>query len=829
MPSTRAQGRPASTALAVAVLMAISMAVPLALPVRAQGTEPPAIVWGEDARLSNSTLISDDPVVAVTREGGTLVAWRERAVARYEVFFTVLDARGVAVVGRTQLGSGIPSSMDPDVAVDSRGHLLFVWTGEDDQELYYARTDGDGALLKGPLRLTNATGDSAEASTWVDARDHLHVVWFDARDQRTYLYYMQLDPEGRKVVEDRALLRVGTEQEVDIAMDGRGDLHVVWNSVAAPGELQWNYEMHYAKLSSTGEPLVADRIVATSRGSIGYPDIALDLGGNVHAVWPEGTSVRERVMYAQLDGSGRTIAGPLEVAGALSSAARDIAVGVDGNDRLQVVWSQDGPPLDGKVSSDLWWRALLPGGDPIGDPVQLTDARGDSSDPQLALSARGEPRVAWSDWRSGNAEVYLKVGNRPSSGVDLAVEAGGMGFDPPTPEAGEPVSVTVEVRSEGDATSPPATVAVELDGASAGSAQVPAIPAGGSRTVTVALGAPAEGEHDVVVVVDPAALVEEADETNNRASRLLVVHEPGMLVADAGPDQASETGAVVYLDATGTVYRGAGVLSHAWGFGDGSATGSGLYVEHVYDRAGTFTVTLTVSDGQAQDSDTCKVTVAQRNEPPAAVIAPAGPHETDRLTPLELSAAPSTDDDPSWPAGAAFEWDMGDGSGATGVTVSHTYTRLGLFVVTLTVTDAGGKFALNRTTVEVANIPPTAELDGTALEAKEGERFTLVVTSSDSDGTVAEVWWDVDASDGLNPQVTGATLQHAYEEAGTYNVSCVVRDSDGGQTTLHAQVVVKEGRTGSPIPGPGAPISLLAMAAAALASAAGAVARRRLV
>ncbi len=814
MPSKRVEGRTAAAPLVVLALLALSLACPPIDNARAQGPEPPAIEWGEEARLSNSTEISDDPVVAVTREGGTLVAWRERLLGRYEVFFTVLDARGATVLERTQLGTGIPSCMDPDVAVDSRGRLLFVWTGEDDQELYYAQADGEGALVKGPLRLTNATGDSAEASVWVDVRDHLHVVWFDARDGRTQLYYMQLDPEGAKVVEDRALLRVGTEQEVAIAMDGRGDLHVVWNAIAAPGELQWNWELHHSKLSSTGEPLVSDRTVATSRGSIGYPDVALDLGGNVHVVWPEGTSARERVMYAQLDGSGRTVAGPLEVAGTVSSAARDIAVGVDGNDRLQVVWSQGV-----QENADLWWCALSPGGEPIGDPVQLTDVRGDSRDPQLALSARGEPRIAWSDRRSGNAEVYLKVGNRPSSGVDLAVEAGGVTFDPPSPAASEQVSVLAVVRNDGDSTSPPTTVSVQLDGAPAGTAQVPAIPAGGTRVVTLALGSPAVGGHEVAVAVDPEGLVEEADETNNYAERLLVVHEAGMLVADAGPDQAAETGGTVFLDATRTVYRGTGVLSYAWDFGDGSEAGSGLYVEHVYGRAGALTVTLTVSDGQAQDTDTCEVTVAQRNEPPTAVITPAGHQRTDRLAPIGLSAASSTDDDPAWPTGAVFAWDMGDGSTATGETVSHTYTRLGLLVITLTVTDAGGKFAVNRTTVEVANIPPTAELDRRTVEVKVGEKFTLAVDATDQDGTIAEAWWDVDASDGVYPQLTGATLEHAYDRAGTYNVTCVVRDSDGGQATVHAEVKVKGERTTSGIPGPGPVLVILAMMASALGGA----------
>ena len=797
---------------AIAALVAVALALPALVTLPASGQQtPPAIEWGPDVKLSNATQIADDPVAALTSSGGTAVAWREHWVARYSIFFTVLDAGGRTVLNRTQLGADIPSCMDPTVVVDSRGKLVFVWTGEDDQELYYARTGPDGRMEAGPIRLTNATGDSAEAATWVDRRDHVHVVWFDAREGRYSLYYMQLDPDGTKAVEDRKLVQALTEEECDIAMDARGDIHVAWNAIAPAGEMQYNTAIHYTKLSSTGEVLVRDRLVATSRGTMGYPDLAVDLTGNVHVAWPEGSLALERLMYAELDSSGRTLAGPKEVAPVGQGGARDVSVAVDGNDRLQMVWSEGL-----QASSELYWCAMAPGGDPLGDPVRLTDARGDSRYPELALSPRGEPRVAWADSRAAVSEIYLKVGSRPVEGIDLAVDAAGMTFDPPTPSAGEGVTAHVVVRSDGASSAPATTVRVSVNGTLKGELAVMALSPGEAQEVEVPLGPMAQGSYAVTAQVDPEDGVNETDETNNVASRTLVVHEAGLLVADAGPDQTAIAGSTVYLDASGTVYRGQGVLSYAWTFGDSTPTGSGPYVEHIYASAGTYTVGLKVSDGTADDEDACIVRVTPRDDPPHAVIAPAGPLTTDRLTDVELGALSSTDDSPSWPAGAAFVWDLGDGTTAQGSVAIHRYARLGIFVITLTVTDTGGNIDVNRTTVTVANVPPVAALAKDRFEIKAGGKVALSVSSSDPDGTVAEVWWDFDAAEGVSPQTSGSAVEHTYGRKGVYNVTCVVRDNDGAQTTLTAEVRVTQ-RSTSPIPG--APPMLAALAAALAAVA----------
>jgi PKD repeat protein len=78
------------------------------------------------------------------------------------------------------------------------------------------------------------------------------------------------------------------------------------------------------------------------------------------------------------------------------------------------------------------------------------------------------------------------------------------------------------------------------------------------------------------------------------------------------------TGQSVALDGTGSNDPDGSVTGYAWNFGDG-ATGSGETTSHVYANAGTYTVTLTVTDndgatGQAQHSVT--VTQASSGAPP---------------------------------------------------------------------------------------------------------------------------------------------------------------------------------------------------------------------
>ncbi len=102
-------------------------------------------------------------------------------------------------------------------------------------------------------------------------------------------------------------------------------------------------------------------------------------------------------------------------------------------------------------------------------------------------------------------------------------------------------------------------------------------------------------------------------------------------IADAGPDQTATVNEVITFDGSGSTDPEGNIASYAWDFGDG-ISGTGITVTHAYSTAGTYTVTLTVTDdGGLTDSDTAIVTVTE---------APAVP--TMHVSSIEMSTGSRT-------------------------------------------------------------------------------------------------------------------------------------------------------------------------------------------
>jgi chitodextrinase len=80
-------------------------------------------------------------------------------------------------------------------------------------------------------------------------------------------------------------------------------------------------------------------------------------------------------------------------------------------------------------------------------------------------------------------------------------------------------------------------------------------------------------------------------------------------VADAGPDHVCLVGDEVYINGSGSYDPDGVLLTYQWNFGDG-VNATGPAVTHSYADAGTYTVTLTVTDNLGSlDEATCTVTV----------------------------------------------------------------------------------------------------------------------------------------------------------------------------------------------------------------------------
>jgi PKD repeat protein len=136
------------------------------------------------------------------------------------------------------------------------------------------------------------------------------------------------------------------------------------------------------------------------------------------------------------------------------------------------------------------------------------------------------------------------------------------------------------------------------------------------------------------------------------------------------------------------------IASHSWTFGDGGSS-TAQNPSHTYAAAGTYTVTLTVTDNQGATSAPASRTVSVTG-PNQAPVVNAGPDET-ALTGLLYTLNWSFSDPDNGPWSYTIDW--GDGATTTGSASSpgslsngHTYVTVlpHNYTVTVTVVDSNG-------------------------------------------------------------------------------------------------------------------------------------------
>ncbi len=235
------------------------------------------------------------------------------------------------------------------------------------------------------------------------------------------------------------------------------------------------------------------------------------------------------------------------------------------------------------------------------------------------------------------------------------------------------------------------------------------------------------------------------------------------------------------------------IVSYAWDFGNGT-TALGPSGSVTYSTAGTFTMTLTVTDdGGATDQTSITITVTSSgNVAPTASIGVSATSGDAPLT-IDYSGGNSSDPDGSI---VAYAWDFGNGTTANGPSGSVTYSTAGTYDLSLTVTDDVGLTGSASIQISVTapggNAPPTARFTATpaAGDAPLDVNFDASA-SSDPDGSIVAYGWRF--GDGVTG--SGETANHRYDRPGQYSVELTVTDNDGAEARRTATVTVTDPNT----------------------------------
>jgi large repetitive protein len=263
---------------------------------------------------------------------------------------------------------------------------------------------------------------------------------------------------------------------------------------------------------------------------------------------------------------------------------------------------------------------------------------------------------------------------------------------------------------------------------------------------------------------------------------LVFVNAPPLALA--GPDLIAAPGAPVRLNGCNSSDPDGSNPAFRWDFSDVETKAAGCETTRRYDRPGTYTARLTVTDRSGALNGTAQDTVAIRiNAPP---VASAGPDILSGGTVIGFdgSASADPDGDP-----LTFRWDFGDGSPAGGgVRVTHTYVEGGSYPVSLTVDDGTGLpngKASTAITVTI-NRPPVA-VAGANKQVCAGDTVLLDGSgSSDPDGGLLRYRWDFGdgtTADTVNPAKT-------YRKGAVYPVTLTVEDESSFAHSSHTDRLV---------------------------------------
>jgi PKD repeat protein len=225
---------------------------------------------------------------------------------------------------------------------------------------------------------------------------------------------------------------------------------------------------------------------------------------------------------------------------------------------------------------------------------------------------------------------------------------------------------------------------------------------------------------------------------------------------------------------------------YTWSWGDGTATQTGPSPSHTFTQAGSFKVTLTVTNRYGSNSLTQQVDVVDK------VTTPKANFTFSPTTDIAVSDV-VTFTDTSTGGPTKWRWDFGDGSDPSAAkSVTHKFAAPGTYTVRLEVSNAKGSADISReVTVNPSIKKPKASMTIRPSNTVEvGQNVTFVSTSTGE----PSVTWNF----GDGGTSNDATAVHAYAIDGSFTV-ILKASNQAGDDQVTATITVTKPSPAKPV------------------------------
>ncbi|OGP60669.1 MAG: hypothetical protein A2V67_10620 [Deltaproteobacteria bacterium RBG_13_61_14] len=306
------------------------------------------------------------------------------------------------------------------------------WTGSEfgvgwcGSNIYFARVSSSGTKLGTDLLVTDdATCIWGPSLSWTGSE--FGVSWYDNRDGNFEIYFARVSSSGAKIGSD---LRVTSDASISwypsLSWTG-SEFGVSWQDYRDANYpiSDWSYEIYFARVSSSGAKLGSDLRVTSAAGYSQWPSLSWT-GSEFGVSWQDYRDWNYEIYFARISSAGAKIGSDLRVTDdAHDSEYPSLSwtgseFGVSWNDR------RDG-------NAEIYFARISSTGAKLGSDLRMTSDANYSRYPSLSWTG-SEFGMSWHDTRDGNYEIYFaRVSSSGAKlGSDLRVTSAASGSYEPS-------------------------------------------------------------------------------------------------------------------------------------------------------------------------------------------------------------------------------------------------------------------------------------------------------------------------------------------------------------------------------------------------------------
>ena len=270
---------------------------------------------------------------------------------------------------------------------------------------------------------TESTSVSFDPTIAVDGSGNVHIAW---RDSTNYggsggdydIFYKRWNATTAAWTTIEVVSTEGTGDSFSptIAVDGSGNVHIVWYEETNYGGSGTDNDIFYKHWNATTAAWTMTKVVSTeSTGDSWFPTIVVDGSGNVHIAWHDntdynGAGLDDADIFYKLWNATTASWNTTEVISTESTSHSAYPIiAADGSGNVHIAWEDDtnygGAGGDNDIFYKRWnvttatWNTT---------EVVSTESTSDSEYPTIAVNGSGNVHIAWEEYTdySGSGTDY---------------------------------------------------------------------------------------------------------------------------------------------------------------------------------------------------------------------------------------------------------------------------------------------------------------------------------------------------------------------------------------------------------------------------------------